>query len=79
MPLRVEQASTRRAEHEQECPEQLREEPAPFEPRIVPFLAGTELERQPVSNALLRFVGGIGAVGRRVTNRVDDSNTISRA
>jgi hypothetical protein len=73
LPLRVEQATTGRDEHEQECAEQLSEEPAKFELRIVPFLAGTELEPQPVSNALLRFVGGIGAVGGGLTNRVDDS------
>jgi hypothetical protein len=73
----VEQAATRRDEHEQEGAEQLREEPAPLELRIVPLLTGAELERQPVANALRRFVGGIGAVGGRLTNRVDDSRTIT--
>jgi len=75
----VEETATRRDEHEQEGAEQLGEQPAPFELRVVPFLAGAELEPQPVSNALFRFVGGIGTVGGRLTNRVDDSMTIARA
>jgi hypothetical protein len=72
----VEKAATRRDEHEQEGAEQLGEQPAPFELGVVPFLAGAELEGQPVSNALLRFADGIGAAGRRLTNRVDDARTI---
>ena len=78
LPLRVEKAATRRDEDEQEGAEQLGEQPPPFELRVVPFLAGAELEGQPVSNALLRFADGIGAAGRRVTNRVDDAGTIPR-
>ena len=78
LPLRVEKAATRRDEDEQEGAEQLGEQPAPFELGVVPFLAGAELEGQPVSNALLRFADGIGAAGRRVTNRVDDAGTIPR-
>jgi hypothetical protein len=78
LPLRVEEAATCRDEHEQEGAEQLGEEPTPFELRVVPFPTGAELERQPVSNALLRFVVGIGAVGRRVANRIDDASTIPR-
>jgi hypothetical protein len=74
----VEEAATCRDEHEQEGAEQLGEEPAPFELRIVPFLAGTELEPQQVPSTLLRFVGGIGAVRRRLANRVDDASTIPR-
>jgi hypothetical protein len=74
----VEEAATRRDEDEQEGSEQLREQPSPFELWVVPFLTGTEFEPQTVSNALLRFVDGIGAVGRRLTNRVDDAGTIPR-
>ena len=65
-------------EHQEEGPEQLREEPAPFALGVVPFLPRAELERQPVWNALLRFVDGIGAVDRRLTGRLDDSRTIPR-
>ncbi|HEY6653759.1 MAG TPA: hypothetical protein VI028_06500 [Solirubrobacterales bacterium] len=74
----MEEAATCRDEHEQEGAEQFGEEPTPFELRVVPFLTGAELERQLVSNALLRFVDGIGAVSRRLTNRVDDASTIPR-
>jgi hypothetical protein len=75
----MQQAATRRDEDQQEGSEQLREQPPPFELWVVPVLAGTELERQPVSNALLRFSDGIGAVGGRLTNRIDDAGTIARA
>jgi hypothetical protein len=74
----VEEAATRRDEHEQEGAEQLGEQPAPFELRVVPLLTGAELERQPVLNPPLRFFDGIGALGGRLTNRVDDSKTIAR-
>jgi hypothetical protein len=76
--LRVEEAATGRNEHKQEGAEQLGEQPPPFELWIAPVLTETEFERQPVSNALLRFVDGIGAVGGRLTNRVDDAKTIPR-
>jgi hypothetical protein len=75
----VEEAATRRDEHEQEGAEQLGEQPAPFELRVVPLLTGAELERQPVLNPLLRFFDGIGELGGRLTSRVDDSKTIARA
>ncbi len=63
-------------EHQEEGPEQLREEPAPFALRVVPFIPGAELERQPVSNALLRFADGIEVVGGRLTGRLGDAGTI---
>jgi hypothetical protein len=72
----MQEAATRRDEHKQEGAEQLGEQPAPFELRVVPVLTGTKLERQPVSNAPLRYVDGIGAVGRRLTGRIDDAKTI---
>ena len=49
-----------RDEHQKERSEQLREQPAPFEPRVVPLLARAELELQPVSNSLLRLGGRVG-------------------
>ena len=51
-----------RDEDEEEGPEQLREQPAPFELRVVPLLARAELELQPVSNPQVvdpRRVGGL--------------------
>jgi hypothetical protein len=78
LPLRVEEAATRRDEYEQEGAEELGEQPAPFQLRVIPVLTGTEFERQTVSNTLLRFIDRIGAVGGLLTNRVDDAATITR-
>ena len=76
LPLRVQEAATSRDEHEQEGAEQLREQPAPFELRVVPVLTGTELSASRCPTRRSDSSMESGRSGRRLTGRIDDSRTI---
>ena len=64
LPLGVEQAAAGGDEHQDEGPEQLREEAAPLQARVVEVLAVAELERQQVPGSWSQRNAGEVVLGR---------------